>query len=51
MAFESIPSFCIPRAHISVTESQVEQTFDSLFGVGTVRDTDMLLREDYKTGE
>ena len=51
MAFESIPSICIPRAHISVTESQVEQTFDSLFGVGTVRDTDMLLREDYKTGE
>ncbi len=51
MAFESIPSICIPRAHISVTETQVEQTFDALFGVGTVHDTDMLLRQDYKTGE
>tara|TARA_B100001758_G_scaffold171495_2_gene148464 strand:+ start:55771 stop:56202 length:432 start_codon:yes stop_codon:yes gene_type:complete len=51
MAFESIPSICIPRAHISVTENLVEQTFDYMFGVGTVRDTDMLLREDYKTGE
>ena len=51
MAFESIPSICIPRAHISVTEIQVEQTFDYMFGAGTVRDTDMLLREDYKTGE
>ena len=51
MAFESIPSICIPRAHISVTETLVEQTFDFMFGAGTVRDTDMLLREDYKTGE
>ena len=51
MSFESIPSICIPRAHISVTENQVEQTFDYLFGDGTVQDTDMLLREDYKTGE
>ena len=51
MAFEQIPSICIHRAHNSVTETQVEQTFDYMFGVGTVRDTDMLLREDYKTGE
>ena len=51
MAFEQIPSICIPRAHNSVTETQVERTFDYMFGVGTVRDTDMLLREDYKTGE
>jgi hypothetical protein len=51
MSFESIPSICIPRAHISVTETQLERTFDYMFGVGSVRDTDMLLREDYKTGE
>lgn len=51
IATQTIPSICIPRAHISVTEQQVEKTFDLLFGNGTVRDTDMLLREDYKTNE
>ena len=51
MSSVEIPSICIPRAHSSITEHLVEQTFDQLFGVGTVRDVDMLLREDYKTGE
>ena len=51
MDINSIPSICIPRAHISVTDLQVEQTFDQLFGVGTVQGSDMLLRQDYKTGE
>tara|TARA_B110000467_G_C18209630_1_gene416629 strand:- start:15 stop:446 length:432 start_codon:yes stop_codon:yes gene_type:complete len=51
MSSVQIPSICVPRAHVSVTEKLVEQTFDQLFGAGTVRDVDMLLREDYKTGE
>ena len=51
MSSVEIPSICIPRAHSSVTEMEVERAFDGMFGNGTVREVDMVLREDYKTKE
>ena len=48
---DTIPSICIPRAFSDVTEKEVQDTFDTLFGVGTTREIDMVLREDYNTGE
>ena len=48
---DTIPSICIPRAFSDVTEKEVQDTFDTLSGVGTTREIDMVLREDYNTGE
>ena len=50
-ASQTIPSICIPRAFYDVTENEVERIFDQLFGVGTVYDVDMVLREDYRSHE
>ena len=49
--YKMVFSICIPRAMYFVTEELIVQVFESIFGENLIKQVDMVLRQDNRTGE
>ena len=50
MASINVPSVCIPRVHFRMTDQDVAQVFNQVFGQECVDHVDMVARQDRTTG-
>jgi len=46
MQSSSLPSICIPRMYSNITKRDVNNTFEAVFGKGSVERIDMILKRD-----